>query len=544
MLSKKHVDKKLKKYIREHLSRGYSKKAVKNVLVSHGYSEPYINELLRSHNELQFVKRYAVIVSLLFLLSIFSFSSFNFISTPIQNQKITGYAAAISTFDEGCCTSVCQQTSKNECYGKFIENKKCSELQECNVGCCIDREGYCLTNYLYGNCISNYGIHINKDCNDIIFCRNITDKSYASRLYSIKDKKDAGIFALKPNADYYKSSFNIRYYLYDKTDVLSVVAEIKENNDLIDSITLYDDGFHNDGAKDDNLYGNNWLSSKIKSFDGFKKLDVDIVVKYIHGTQQPTGKSGSMVVVSNNKCLPVFTEWGNQSKKYGIIFAAQNYESLNGYQKFEADAQNFLNALFSVDKFSKNIDYFNIYRLEQSLSYFNIPTLINVASNSCPLYSNKKDLIIVLDNNEDYCVKESLRVIRVNPNVLFYKNMTYADINDTFADFCNYVLTPKKLADAIISFATPPKIIINTLDNITFNTSTVNLSFSVSALNYPVNSSVFLEDELIAGNILNEEKTLNVNLNLTNGINAVLISAVDKNRNKAFAQLLLNATIK
>ncbi len=539
MLDKKKIDKRLKNYIKEHLSKGYSKNAVKKVLVDYGYDENYVDRLFKKHYQIQFAKVSSALLSLLFIISIFVSNII-----PIKKeQQITGYV--VSSGNEGCCISICQQTSKQECYARFAAGAKCTDLEECNIGCCIDKEGYCLTNYLKGNCINNYGTYVNNDCNNLIFCRNITDKSYTSRLYNLKNKKGAGFSSSKSTADYYKSSFNIQYYLYDKTNVIAVKAEIKDEGQLVDTITLYDDGFHNDGAKNDNLYGNNWLSSKVKDFDGFKKLDIDIIIRYADGTQQLINKTQSIIILNKNKCLPIYTELDNPSVKHSIIFAADNYEILNdGYQKFEIDVQNFLNTLFSIDKFSSNKDKFNIYRLEQSLSYFNIPTLINIVSNSCPSYSSKKDLIIILDNNEQYCVLESARVVRVNPQVLFYKNITTQAINETFANFCNYILTPKKLADDIIAFATPPKIIVHTLDNITYNTSFVNLSFSISAINYPINNSVFLENILILNKISSEEYTDAIIVNLVNGSNAVLIKSVDKNRNKAFAQLLINTTIQ
>ncbi len=534
MLSKKKIDKKLRNYVKEHLSKGYSRHAVKKVLVEHGYDENYVDGLFKRHYQLKFVKVSSVLISLLFIIS------FAFNLLPIKNQQITGYVT-ISNFDEGCCTSICQQTSRDECYGKFIEDRKCDELKDCNVGCCIDKEGYCLTNYLYGNCIQGNGTHINKDCADIVFCANITDKSYGARLYSIKIKGD-GILTIKPIASYYKSFFNVLYYLYDKTNVLSVSANIKDSGQLIDSIILYDDGSHNDGANNDNLYGNNWDSSKIEVFNGFKKLDIVIIVKYTDGTQQLISKPQSIVVLSNNKCLPIYNEW-DKSKKYNIIFAANNYEAY-GFAKFESDVQNFLDAIFSAEKFSNNRQDFNIYRLEQSLSYFNIQTLVNIIGSNCPSYSNKKDLIVVLDNNEEYCVSENLRVVRVNPQVLFYKNISNPAINETFANFCNYVITPKKLSDEILAFATPPKIIVHTLDNITYNVSSVNLSFTISATNYPVNNSVFLNDTLILTKTSNEEITDSIILNLANETNEVLITAIDKNENIAYAQLFLNVTMQ
>ncbi|MBI2541452.1 hypothetical protein HYV80_01970 [Candidatus Woesearchaeota archaeon] len=534
MLNKKRIDKKLRSYIGEHAAKGYSKHAIRHVLISHGYDEGYVDGLLKKHSELRLVKAYSIFVSLLFMLSIFAF---NLIPAKTKEQQITGFAASN---DEGCCTSICRQTSKAECYGGLVAGKKCNELEECNVGCCIDKEGYCLTNYLQGNCISGYGTSINKDCSNLVFCRNITDKSYGARRYNLKNKA-AGFSYSKSNADYYKSSFSIQYYLYDKTNVASVIAQIKDNGNAVDSIALYDDGSHNDGSKNDNLYGNNWLSSKIKDFEGFKKFDVDIMVSYAGGILQSINKTQSITLLKNNKCLPIVNEW-DSSKKHSMIFAAQNYEDY-GFQRFETDVQNFLNVLFSADNLKNNKEL-NIYRLEQSLSYFNIPTLASIASSSCPAYSNKKDMLIVLDPNEEYCIMESSRIIRVNPQALFYRNITSKELNETFADFCSYTITPKKLADDIIAFATPPKITVHTLENGTYNSSFINLSFSVSAINYPVNNSVFLDNQLVFNNAADEETAENVAVNLANGTNYFLIKSVDKNKNKAFAQVLLNTTIQ
>ena len=88
MLSKNQIDKKLKLYIKEHSKQGYSKHALKKVLINHGYNEAYIDNLLRKNSESEFVRKYAVIISLLFIISIFSL---NFIPLKKQ-QQITGYS--------------------------------------------------------------------------------------------------------------------------------------------------------------------------------------------------------------------------------------------------------------------------------------------------------------------------------------------------------------------------------------------------------------------------------------------------------------------
>lgn len=542
MLYKNKIDKRLKRYISEHLSKGYTKRAVKHVLSGHGYDENYIDGLLKKHSELQFVRLYSVFVPLLFIISVFASSLLQINNQP---RQITGYATDIGTGNEGCCTSICHQTARNECYGRFIGGKKCSELEECNVGCCIDKEGYCLTNYLHGNCIGGYGLSINRDCSDVISCRNLTGKSYAAGQYGIRNKKGAGASLQNPEAGYLNSSFKIQYYLYDKASVFQVLANIKDNDTLIDSITLYDDGSHNDGAGNDSLYGNNWLSSRINKFQGFKKLDIDIEIKYSDGSLQAVPEVQSITVLGSNKCLPIYNQWDNSPEKYSIIFAAGNYEALNdGYQKFQTDAQNFLNEFFSIGRFKSIKGDFNIYRLDNSLSYSDIPTLARIVSGSCPHYSSKKDLLILLDNNEHYCIAESQRIVRVNPKLFFYQNITNSTINETFADLCSYVLTMKKLADEAIGFAAPPRIIINTPGNITYNTSNISLSFTVSSINYPANNFVFLENALIFSKTINGKDDSLVNLSLANGTNAVLIKSVDKNKNKAFAQILLNVSLQ
>lgn len=539
MLSKNKIDKKLKSYIRNHLSKGYSPKAVQKVLIEHGYDEGYIENLLKRHAEVQFVKKYAVAVSLLFLISI---SIFHLI--PFQNQKLTGFATVISASDEGCCLSMCQQTAKRECYGSFAENKQCDELEECNVGCCIDKEGYCLQNYLYGNCIDGEGANFYRDCKDIVFCSNITDKSYWARAYSLAGKKGAGFASVMPIAGYYKSFFNLRYFLYDKANVVSVSAAIKDGETIAEAIVLYDDGSHNDGTKNDNLYAANWDSSILEAFDGFKNLQVDIIVAFADGTEQTMKNAKSFVVLNNNKCLPIYTEWGDPEKKFGIVFAAQRYDNLSdGWGEFENDVSSFISSLFSLSKFSVNKEMLNVYRLEESLTYSDIPRLESVVSKSCPSFNKNKDLIILLDKGENYCVEEG-GIVRINPQVLFYKNASEIEVAQVLSDFCKYALTPKKIADEILDYIVPPKIIIETLDNITYNVLKLNLTFNVSSKNYPVVDSVFLDGIKVYSNTIDKETSELVELTLVDGTNEILIDAEDKYENIAYAQLVINTTIE
>lgn len=116
MLEKKKIDRKIKKYIRGCLGKGYTKPAVKKSLVSHGYSESYVEGLLRKHSELQFVKAYTLIVALLSITSILLFN----IAQTNQGPEITGYAAAGNSTEQ-FCASICSPSPATDRHGAFPE---------------------------------------------------------------------------------------------------------------------------------------------------------------------------------------------------------------------------------------------------------------------------------------------------------------------------------------------------------------------------------------------------------------------------------------
>ena len=125
MLNKKRVDKNLRHYIRHHIGKGYSKHALKKVLVEHGYDESYVNGLMKKHYESEFMKKYSLIGSLTFIILLISL---NFI---YQNKEGATAYVTKDTDEKVCCIQDCMEKSKNECNGDF-ESKKCSEVQECN----------------------------------------------------------------------------------------------------------------------------------------------------------------------------------------------------------------------------------------------------------------------------------------------------------------------------------------------------------------------------------------------------------------------------
>ena len=82
--------------------------------------------------------------------------------------SITGLAGAPVT---GCCDTICQETGASSCAGGFYPGSGCNAVPACEVGCCVDGEGYCLGNYLQSNCVRRGGNFVqSSECADTLLC--------------------------------------------------------------------------------------------------------------------------------------------------------------------------------------------------------------------------------------------------------------------------------------------------------------------------------------------------------------------------------------
>jgi hypothetical protein len=67
--------------------------------------------------------------------------------------------------------------------------------------------------------------------------------------------------------------FNITAYVWDPSGISSVIATIKySNNTIIENVTMYDDGAHNDGFAGDWVFGGNWSTNSYPK--GIYYLDI------------------------------------------------------------------------------------------------------------------------------------------------------------------------------------------------------------------------------------------------------------------------------
>ena len=90
------LNKSIRGYVKKQFDKGYSKNAIKKVMVMSGYHEEFIDFMFKKHTALQSIKRHAAIVSVLLLASIFYFS---FLLVP--NKNATGFVVKGEQNDNG-----------------------------------------------------------------------------------------------------------------------------------------------------------------------------------------------------------------------------------------------------------------------------------------------------------------------------------------------------------------------------------------------------------------------------------------------------------
>ena len=94
--------------------------------------------------------------------------AFILILALVENGPFTSITGLVVNDDIGCCQLTCQETVRDKCSSNFYPDEECNKLDQCNVGCCIDEEGYCLSNYLKGNCKNMF---VQKsECNQFPYC--------------------------------------------------------------------------------------------------------------------------------------------------------------------------------------------------------------------------------------------------------------------------------------------------------------------------------------------------------------------------------------
>ncbi len=199
--------------------------------------------------------------------------------------------------------------------------------------------------------------------------------------------------------------FTINIVIQSFNSLNSVVMQIILDGRIIDSMTLYDDGFHGDENPNDNKYGNMWDSSNRPSGSYLLK----IIAKDSEGnTAESLSKTGPLIF-SEEICEPVLIN-GNAANKIDVVLVASMYNE-NELDKFKSYVvPKVIEGLTAVEPFKSNKEKFNFY-------YVALPTTLNCEGQCSSLAIR----------NSNFCSQRD-QIINLGPG-----QPTYASIGGYFA---------------------------------------------------------------------------------------------------------------
>ena len=413
------ADKELKEYVKKNLDKGCSARSIRYTLMEAGYNEDLSRKTVRIAAAKKKLSSAPAIIIMILIVA----SAVFLLKT---NEDATGMVILPGW---GCCGAICQVTSENECFGIFHRGENCEELDVCNVGCCIDREGYCLSNYIKGNCINAESDFIaTSECRQ--YWRCLTEPGADSIRGStgfpeLFKGSQRGIAYADPAAGMKGNEFIIKAILFNKT-AKNVKANIFMET-YSKKISLYDDGHHGDGNKNDGLYAGKWNSKNIpRSREQFQRVNYSVEVD---GENLVREDFSDDIILTSGKCIPIQKPWDDPDSRRDIIFVV--YGNQSARMQVDSQIQNIIANINSIQMLSNESANINYYKIIDSMTHATEDLVIGKARQECPFYNPENDTIIFLNNDEKYCNNKK-GFIETSPMI----KIDYDMIMDTTVDEC------------------------------------------------------------------------------------------------------------
>lgn len=437
-----------------------------------------------------------ICIGFLLVLSILFFTPKNFF------QK-TGFAALSAS---GCCLDTCSMTSSLECSENFIVGQNCTTAEGCNVGCCIDTEGYCHTNYLEKNCENQNNTFVDVAECDILFeCLlppeedslrwSLDDTAQSLGFDSATPRLSEGEWAL-PSAtpisgkvgDFF--TFRMHYLASNPPNFVSVTLASEDYNS---TIQLYDDGRNNDGNANDNVYGRLWSSSSHPDFEGILKINFSSV----------DSDYSDYILLSSTNCIPITKPWYSLSSRRNIIFVG----SLDPTEQanFESKVNSIIYSTSYLQLVQGDDPGVNFYIIRPPENNINKEQAYNKVKQECTYYDEANDLIIFLNQNQNDCQQYS-GLIDITPEFILNQDLNPIGIEAAFSEFCNKITTDQRIEEQRDQDSLAPEVQILDLDlenkQITFS-ATDNRDTQMIYEIFVVNATMTQAELISSGSILN-----------------------------------------
>lgn len=345
----------------------------------------------------------------------------------------------------GCCESFCKITEEEDCPSGFNPLVECEFAEGCNFGCCIDKEGYCLSNYIKGNCERQGFRFVEMECDHIRECT--TEIVYPALVgytgYPVFYGSDSltGEAYIEPRFTRPGDIVKIGLSLNNFKNVSKIESRIMYGDRAIDKITLYDDGYHNDRNKGDGFFARNWRVPDEVNSDIYK-LDMSYIFYYKNGSVEDTDQIFE-ITISRMACMPI-DDLKENAEINLIIMRGDSYYPLGDYQR---DVDYHALEIVSQQPFFDEYEKINFYRVGNRYPFGSFREARNIISRECSIFNLSKDFILILNPANKYCKNES-RVIEMDPLSFYYDaGSFFSNADEAFQNFCYYATTEQEYYD-------------------------------------------------------------------------------------------------
>ncbi|MFW6220576.1 MAG: hypothetical protein ACOC3X_02775 [Nanoarchaeota archaeon] len=419
----------------------------------------------------------------------------------------------------GCCEDVCKELKESDCPGKYHHGKSCFEINECNVGCCIDNEGYCFSNYLEGNCIKNGFTFISEhECDNHFECLFTNEDSLVGftglNVNKKEDASDSVVSYIESNTHTKGDKFTIKYMAPFSTNK-DVKARINYDG-YEKTIKLYDDGMHDDGNKDDGLYAGKWDSSDYLHVHGIQKIPYSIIVD-----GELVENTNFNIIISSNTCSPLVNQF-NKSNRNIIFIISSDVDEFSDYKEV---AYFILNSIVRLNALS--IHDYNYLIVNKPIGLSDVNFAKNFIESSCTNdYNPSRDFVFFIDKNYNKCTINS-RFIHLSPMFFINSNKIreYDNYLDLMNNFCDVIILEDELNATLNPQPYNATVTINhPLNHETYSQNLLEVNFTITHnSDDDLEFEIFNEGVLLHTGYSNKSENFSFDFNFDQGSHRIWI---------------------
>lgn len=415
----------------------------------------------------------------------------------------------------GCCETTCTQTNGIECSGdSFHPEKECKDLSQCNVGCCIDAEQNCYTNYLENLCDKEGDIFVGgRECQDFKQCL-IAPPAPARQTGFMFQNNDGVLLVEKhPNSGQIGTPFTFEITTAEKEKFVQL--EINASGNIFTK-TAYDDGLGTDKKANDEKYTASWIASFPTDEKGIIPVSLQVLIDgEKRGKTYPLFISPTSCVYSTER-FPL----ENITRK-NIIFAKND----RGGESAKDSGIETLSKMIDT-----NFDFFFTYNL------YHVEDVVNSLSEikqECFFVENP-DLIVLIDENEKLCTQKG-NYVTLNPNFGMNPREDRPENGSFIDDFCKYVTTKEHEIKLVKkNFDVPSIRLTNPKENDKISTKEMTVTFSAHDNQSDILRYGIYQDSdynKIAWGYMKSGSTITRKVKTQDGKHKIYVNVEDTNRN-------------